>query len=97
MEIRKRNLTNQWAPSKHYKIRATHLIDNVRIESIDDETGEITISSQFIAVVHYRSKQTYAGRYLHVLRPFEGRYKIVHKRVTLIDCDAPHETIITYL
>ena len=97
MEIRKRNLKNQWAPSKHYKVRSTHIISNIRIQDKCGVSGDCTVTSQFLALMHYKTKHLFGGTYLHELKRVENSYRILHKRVTLIDCDAPQETIIMYL
>jgi hypothetical protein len=48
--------------------------------------------------MYYRDKQTpYAGRYTHELIRDGDSYKIHHKRVDLINCDAALNTIIIYI
>jgi hypothetical protein len=51
--------------------------------------------------MYYRDRQTpYAGTYTHELVRDDsqgGSYKIHHKRVDLINCDAALNTIIIYI
>lgn len=98
MEIRKRNFVHPRAASKDYPVRASHIISNVRIASVDEAKGELSVTSNFQCVSYYRDKQTlYAGTYLHVLIQKPDGFRILHKRVNLINCDGVLGTIIIYL
>lgn len=98
MEIRKRNFVHPRAASKDHKVRSSHIIANIRIEEKDDSTGNCTVASNFQALQFYRGEQTmYGGTYTHELIAIDDSYKIKSKRVNLINCDAPHKTIIMYL
>ncbi|MDH3639958.1 MAG: nuclear transport factor 2 family protein [Gammaproteobacteria bacterium] len=97
MEVRRRNLVHPRAPSKQDSIRGSHIIANIRIVEIDHDCGDCTVTSNFHAMLYYKNKQMFAGRYLHRLKRIDGKYLIHHKRVDLIDCDAPHRSIIIYL
>lgn len=98
MEVRKRNFVHPAAASKDYTVRASHIISNVQIQSCDEETGECTVTSNFHCFLFYRDKQTpYAGTYTHELVRDGDSYKIRSKRVDIINCDAPLNTIIIYL
>ena len=96
MEIRRRNFGHQLAASMEHDVRASHIISNIRVASADD--SQLTVTSNFQAILYYREKQTlFAGRYTHVLIPHGDAYLIQSKRVDLINCDAPLESIIIYL
>ncbi|HNP34826.1 MAG TPA: aromatic-ring-hydroxylating dioxygenase subunit beta [Woeseiaceae bacterium] len=96
MEIRRRNFVHPRAASKDYKVRCSHIISNVRIESITDD--ELLVTSNFQCVMYYNNKQTlYAGKYTHKLVAVNGGFKIRHKRVDLINCDGVLGTIIIYI
>lgn len=98
MEIRRRNFVHPRAASKDYKVRCSHLISNIRIESVDAATGELTVTSNFHCAMYYWDEQTiYAGRYRHELVRTPDGLRIRHKRVDLINCDAALGTIIIYL
>jgi benzoate/toluate 1,2-dioxygenase beta subunit len=98
MEIRRRNFVHPRAASKDYKVRASHLISNIRIAAFDAATGDCTVTSNFHCASYYRGKQTlYAGTYRHELVDTGHGFRIRHKRVDLINCDGVLGTIIIYL
>jgi benzoate/toluate 1,2-dioxygenase beta subunit len=68
--------------------RTAHLVSNVLVEKIDEAKGEVEVSST-VMMVEYRdeSQRTFAGRQFHHLRRASDGYKIVLKRVNLINCD----------
>jgi benzoate/toluate 1,2-dioxygenase beta subunit len=98
MEIRRRNFVHPRAASKDYKVRASHLISNVRVIELDERTGDCTVTSNFHCAYHYWDEQTlYAGTYRHDLVNTPDGFRIRHKRVDLINCDAVLGSIIIYL
>ena len=98
MEIRRRNFVHPRAASKDYDIRSSHLISNIRVAAIDEEGGDITVSSNFHVLVYYIDEQTtYGGTYTHVLASTEEGYRIRSKRVNLINCEAIQRSIVIYL
>ena len=98
MEVRKRNFKHPAAASKEYTVRASHIISNVSITELDDKTGNCTVTSNFHCYLYYREKQTpYAGTYTHELVRDGDSFKIHSKRVDIINCDAPLNTIIIYI
>jgi len=98
MEIRKRNFVHPRAASKDYTIRASHIISNIRIASLDESSGECSVTSNFQCVSYYGDKQTlYAGTYVHELVRQGDDFRIRHKRVNLINCDGVLGTIIIYI
>ncbi|MEL7028172.1 MAG: aromatic-ring-hydroxylating dioxygenase subunit beta [Pseudomonadota bacterium] len=96
MNIRMHNLTSPRAPSKDYPIRSVHTLANIRA-SAGEQAGEVVVTSNFIALVHYKTQTMFGGRYTHTLVPEGESFKIRRKRVDLIDCDAPRGLIITYV
>ena len=98
MEVRRRNFVHPAAASKDYAIRASHIISNVQVTALDEKTGDCTVTSNFHCYLFYREKQTpYAGTYTHDLIRDDDSYKIKSKRVDIINCDAPLNTIIIYI
>jgi len=98
MEIRRRNFVHPRAASKDYKVRASHIISNIRILERDEQTGSFTVSSNFHCASYYWDRQTlFAGTYRHELLNTPDGLRIHHKRVDLINCDAVLGTIIIYL
>jgi benzoate/toluate 1,2-dioxygenase beta subunit len=97
MEIRRRNFVHPRAASKDHKVRCNHIIGNLT-HGGSNEHGDIVIKSNFQAVLYYRrEKQLFAGTYEHHLVPQDEGFLIRHKRVNLIDCDAPFKSLIIYL
>lgn len=97
MEIRKRNFVHPHAASKDYAVRASHLIGNIRIEGAD-RSGALVVTSNFHCALFYRDQQTlFAGQYRHKLVETSDGLRIRHKRVDLINCDAPLGSIIIYI
>ncbi|MGR9089041.1 MAG: aromatic-ring-hydroxylating dioxygenase subunit beta [Gammaproteobacteria bacterium] len=96
MEIRRNNFGHEFAASMEYPVRCSHIISNIRIEAgSDPQTCRVT--SNFQAVVYYKTQTVYAGRYTHELAADGNRWRIRHKRVDLINCDAEHGNLVVYL
>jgi 3-phenylpropionate/cinnamic acid dioxygenase small subunit len=74
--------------------RTAHLISNVILEAADDATGDYTVSSTVI-MVEYRDEQQrmFAGQQIHRLQRATGGFRIVQKRVNLINCDSAFEAM----
>ena len=97
MEVRRRNFVHPRAASKDHKVRCSHIIGNVRLQGTTDQ-GELIVSSNFQALVFYREQQrAFGGRYEHHLVAEGDSYKIRHKKVSLINCDAPQKSLTIYL
>ena len=74
--------------------RTAHLVGNVLIEEADDGKGEYVVGSTII-MVEYRddAQRIFAGRQHHRLRRDGSSFRIVQKRVDLINCDSAFEAI----
>jgi 3-phenylpropionate/cinnamic acid dioxygenase small subunit len=74
--------------------RTAHLVGNAHIEEADEGKGEYVIGSTVI-MVEYRDEQQriFAGRQHHRLRREGGAWRIVQKRVDIINCDSAFEAI----
>ena len=97
MEIRRRNFVHPRASSKDYEVRSSHIISNVQATGTNDN-GDMIVTSNFQAMMYYRNEQrVFAGTYEHHLRPEGDSFLISHKRVNLLNCDAPLKSIIIYL
>ncbi len=97
MAVRANNFGHRLSASMEYDIRSSHLIGNIRITALDEATGDCTVKSNFQAVLYYREQTLFAGTYTHQLKRVGNGYKIRQKRVDLINCDANHKSIMTYL
>jgi benzoate/toluate 1,2-dioxygenase beta subunit len=85
------------AASKDHKVRSSHIIGNVRLQGSTDQ-GDLVVTSNFQALVFYRNEQrAYGGKYEHHLVADGDSYKIRHKKVGLINCEAPQKSLIIYL
>ena len=74
--------------------RTAHLIGNVVIEEADGGNGEVVVGSTLI-MVEYRddAQRVFAGRQRHRLRRDGDGFRIVQKRVDLINCDGAFEAM----
>jgi 3-phenylpropionate/cinnamic acid dioxygenase small subunit len=74
--------------------RTAHLIGNTLVEAVDEAKGEYVVGSTVI-MVEYRDEQqrVFAGRQHHRLRREGPSFRIVQKRVDLINCDSAFEAM----
>ena len=74
--------------------RTAHLIGNVLVEQADEAKGEYVVGSTVI-MVEYRdeAQRVFAGRQHHRLRRDGASFRIVQKRVDLINCDSAFEAM----
>jgi 3-phenylpropionate/cinnamic acid dioxygenase small subunit len=74
--------------------RTAHIVGNLVIEETDQAKGEYVIGSTFI-MVEYRddAQRLFAGRQRHRLRRHGDTFRIVQKRVDLINCDGAFEAM----
>jgi 3-phenylpropionate/cinnamic acid dioxygenase small subunit len=74
--------------------RTAHLVGNVLVEAVDEAKGEVVVGSTVI-MVEYRDEQqrVFAGRQHHRLRRDGASFRIVQKRVDLINCDSAFEAM----
>jgi 3-phenylpropionate/cinnamic acid dioxygenase small subunit len=81
--------------------RTVHLVANPTIEQLSVDTGVLDVSSNFI-VVEYRPsvpegmQRVFAGRYQHALREAGDTFRIVYKKVTLVNCDSTLGPLAVY-
>ncbi|QIB64926.1 aromatic-ring-hydroxylating dioxygenase subunit beta [Kineobactrum salinum] len=97
MDIRRRNFGHRLSPAMEAKVHCSHLIDNIKVTEFEKSTGSCVVTSNFQAVVYYQEQTVFAGTYEHHLLRIENDYRIRHKRVNLINCDAYHKAIIIYV
>ena len=74
--------------------RTAHLIGNVVVEEADHAKGEYVVGSTLI-MAEYRddAQRIFAGRQRHHLRRHGDTFRIVQKRVDLINCDGAFEAM----
>lgn len=74
--------------------RTAHLVGNAMLEQSDEAKGEYVVSSTVIMVEHRDEQQrVFAGRQHHRLRRDGASFRIVEKRVDLINCDSAFEAM----
>jgi len=74
--------------------RTAHLVGNVVLEHTDEPLCEYLVASTVIMVEYRNERQRiFAGRQHHRLRQIGGAFRIVQKRVDLINCDSAFEAI----
>jgi 3-phenylpropionate/cinnamic acid dioxygenase small subunit len=74
--------------------RTAHVVGNLMIEEADAANGEYVVGSTVI-MVEYRddAQRLFAGRQRHRLRRHGDSFRIVQKRVDLINCDGAFEAM----
>jgi benzoate/toluate 1,2-dioxygenase beta subunit len=74
--------------------RTAHLVGNAIVEEADEAKGEYVVGSTVI-MVEYRdeTQRVFAGRQRHRLRREGISFRIVQKRVDLINCDSAFEAM----
>ena len=74
--------------------RTAHLVGNVLVEEADEAKGEYVVGSTVI-MVEYRddAQRVFAGQKRHRLRRDGASFRIVQKRVDLINCDSAFEAM----
>ena len=97
MAIRCNNFGHHLSPSMAYPVRSSRILSRFRITELDETTGDCTVRCKFQAVVNYREQTLFAGTYTHKLKRTANGYRIVQKRVDLINCDADHKSLLIYL
>jgi 3-phenylpropionate/cinnamic acid dioxygenase small subunit len=97
MAIRAENFGHRLAASMQYPVRCSHILGNLRLLDSSADCAEITVKSNFQAIMYYREQTLFAGTCTHTLRRVDNDWRIVLKRVDLINCDAEHKSIVTYL
>src|SRR5262245_35667463 len=72
--------------------RTAHLIGNVIVEEVDATKSKVVVGWTLIMVEYrYQSQRVLAGRHHHRLRREGAGFRIVQKRVDLINCDSAFE------
>jgi len=78
------------------KPRTVHIVTNVMLDSAGDN-GVCVVTSRFQMLQYRREKQDlFAGAYTHHLRSTPEGHRIVLKKVELVNCDAPMESVLVY-
>lgn len=96
MDIRARHMQDPKSPSKTFPKRSSRIIGNVQIKEFTAD--ECIVTSGFHCVAFYPDRQeVYAGRNTHTLIRNNDSWLIRLRRVDLINCDASHKSIHSYI
>lgn len=86
LQVRIARLKSGFAHAQEPKSRMRRVVSNIVIE--ETENSEILVQSNFLLAELRRGKQDlFAGRTLHRLRPHDGSFKLVSKKVLLVNND----------
>ncbi len=92
LELRIARLKSGFAHAQEPRSRMRRLLSNIEIE--EAAQGEILAASNFILIELRRGKQdVFAGRSIHRLRPTDGGFKIVSKKVLLVNNNEPIDNL----
>jgi len=106
MEMRIIRVSHPRAFSQEFPTRTSHLIGNLAIESDGgaDEDGGMAPRADLVVrsslhVLEYRKEdqRMFGGTVRHWLRRVGSDWQIALKRIDLINCDAPMETVQLFL
>lgn len=94
MQTRFERLRHPNIHSQNPAHRTCHVIGNLVVEDVDIARGEVLAKSNMI-MTDYRIhvQRVFSGRVTHRLRRAGSGYKIVLKRIDLINCDDAFELI----
>ena len=86
LQVRIARLKSGFAHAQEPKSRMRRIISNIIVE--EAENGEIVAYSNFMLAELRRGKQDiFAGRTIHRLRPHQGSFQLVSKKVLLVNND----------
>ena len=77
---------------------SVHTVSNVMLDSYDKKSGVMQVNSRFIMLEYRRDiTWTYGGAYTHTLQNENDSFKILRKKVELINCDGVLDNIQIYI
>jgi benzoate/toluate 1,2-dioxygenase subunit beta len=92
LQLRVARLKSGFAHAQEPKSRLRRIVSNIVIEEV--EHGEILAYSNFLLAELRRGKQDiFAGRTIHRLRPHQGSFSLVSKKVLLVNNDEPIDNL----
>lgn len=92
LQVRVGRLKSGFAHAQEPKSRMRRVVSNIVVE--EAENGEVVTYSNFLLAELRRGQQDiFAGRTIHRLRPHEGSFKLVSKKVLLVNNDEPIDNL----
>lgn len=101
MELRIGRLRHKRIHIETPQSRTVRLLSGSTVESFDTQLQQISVLSKFMAL-EYRpgipggTQRVFGGDYLHTLKRTGDEFKIIRKKVTLINCDASFGPLTVY-
>lgn len=93
IDVRVRRLRHPENYADQPQARTRRVIGNVMLD--DGTNGSTVVRSNFTLVEFQNDEQRlFAGEYIHTLREAGDGFRIVQKRVNLLNCDAPMGGIV---
>jgi 3-phenylpropionate/cinnamic acid dioxygenase small subunit len=95
MEMRIRRVEHPYAHSQRAGHRTSHVVSNVMIQSEDEGSGEVTVTSRF-HMVEYRleDQRFFGGKYTHNLVKSGDGYRIKLQRVDIANVEGPFDYVM---
>ena len=94
-DVRVRRLRHRNAWSQQPLSRTAHVLGNVMVDA-DAELVQVRAAFT-MAEWNRRGQRVLAGSCRHTLRPEGDSFRIVLKRVDLVDCQAPHDNLEVFV
>jgi benzoate/toluate 1,2-dioxygenase beta subunit len=92
LQLRIARLKSGFAHAQEPKSRMRRLLSNIEIE--EETNGEVIAHSNFLLAELRRGKQdVFAGRTTHRLRPEDGSFRLITKKVLLVNNDEPIDNL----
>lgn len=92
LQLRVSRLKSGFAHAQEPRSRMRRVVSNIVIE--EAENGDIVAASNFLLAELRRGKQDlFAGRTIHRLRPQNGSFKLISKKVLLVNNDEPIDNL----
>lgn len=93
LDVRVRRLRHPENYSDQPAARTRRVVGNVMIGALNKDT---TVARSNFTLVEFQNdeQRVFAGEYVHTLHKVSDNFKIVKKRVNLINCDAPMGAIV---
>ena len=95
MDMRIRRVEHPYAHSQKAGHRTSHVVSNVMVQSEDESTGDVVVTSRF-HMIEYRLEEQrfFGGKYTHTLKKTDDGYKIQLQRVDLANVEGPFDYVM---
>ena len=95
MEMRIHRVEHPYAHSQMAGHRTSHVVSNVMIQSEDEASGNIIVTSRFHMVEYRLEDQRYfGGKYTHTLKKIDDGYRIRLQRVDIANVEGPFDYVM---